>query len=307
MSTTFFGVGAQKAGTTWLYDLLERYPDCAPTPVKEMHFFDHKHVSSMNGSAFVGEFEEMSNRASQLAGRIAKLREKGIFRDIDYQSDPLRGKGVDDTLDRIIRTAERLKVRDAQSYVTYMENWRQASGAPVVGEITPAYSVLPRAGFAEMDALFPASKFIFIMRDPIDRFWSHVRFFMMKRGKSVDPNALVERMLRREEFRLRSDYMRTVQTLESAVSQDRVFYCFFENLVDPATTVAEVRRLETFLGLAPLPEKIVTSVAAKPSNSSPSAKMSGATRKTLREALAHVYDFVAQRWPDRPHRWRNDA
>lgn len=304
MSTTFFGVGAQKAGTTWLYDLLERYPDCAPTPVKEMHFFDAKYVGSMNGAAFVGEFEDISARATQLAGRMAKLREKGIFKDIDYGEDPLAGKGVDETLDRIIRNAQRLKVRDSASYVAYMEEWRRTSGAKAVGEITPAYSILPEAGFEEMNRLYPESKFIFIMRDPVDRFWSQVRFFMMKRGKSVDPNAMIGRMLKREEFQLRSDYVRTVRTMESVIDPSRIFYCFFESLVAPETTVDEVRKLEAFLGLEPLPETFLTASAARPSNSSPAAKMSEASRGTLRAAFAPVYDFVAERWPDRPDRWR---
>jgi hypothetical protein len=34
------GVGAQKAGTTWLFDYLGRHPDVAMSPIKELHYFD---------------------------------------------------------------------------------------------------------------------------------------------------------------------------------------------------------------------------------------------------------------------------
>jgi hypothetical protein len=34
------GVGAQKAGPTWLFDYLGRHPDVAVSPIKELHYFD---------------------------------------------------------------------------------------------------------------------------------------------------------------------------------------------------------------------------------------------------------------------------
>src|SRR5438132_13721254 len=36
----FLCVGAQKAGTSWLYRQLERHPDFWMPPVKELHYFD---------------------------------------------------------------------------------------------------------------------------------------------------------------------------------------------------------------------------------------------------------------------------
>ena len=37
---TFLGIGAQKAGTTWLYTMLSQHPDIAFPGHKEMHFWD---------------------------------------------------------------------------------------------------------------------------------------------------------------------------------------------------------------------------------------------------------------------------
>ena len=39
---TFLGIGAQKAGTTWLYRGLQQHPDIWLPPVKELHVFDEK-------------------------------------------------------------------------------------------------------------------------------------------------------------------------------------------------------------------------------------------------------------------------
>lgn len=304
MPSTFFGIGAQKAATTWLYDLLQRYPDCAPTPVKEMHFFDTKYGNSTSAVNFIAEFTNLADRTAQIANRVQKLKDKGNFDRVDYSSDPLDAK-VDDMIDNVMRIARRLKVRDSASYVAYMEEWRRTSGAPVVGEITPAYSTLPAEGFAEIDSLYPEAKFIFIMRDPVDRFWSQIRFFISKRGKEVAPDALVNRMLKREDFQLRSDYPRTIEALESVVPRERIFYSFFETLTAPATAAGEVRRLEAFLGLGPMAADALEAFANRPSNTSPSAKMSPESRARLRSELGYVYDFVERRWPDdMPERWR---
>ena len=42
----FLGAGAMKAGTTWLYDLLNRHPQIYFTPEKELHYFYARHMRS---------------------------------------------------------------------------------------------------------------------------------------------------------------------------------------------------------------------------------------------------------------------
>jgi hypothetical protein len=39
----FLGIGAQKAGTTWLYEMLRLHPDIAFPAGKEVHFWDRRH------------------------------------------------------------------------------------------------------------------------------------------------------------------------------------------------------------------------------------------------------------------------
>lgn len=39
----FLGIGAQKAGTTWLYEMLRLHPDIAFPAGKEVHFWDQRH------------------------------------------------------------------------------------------------------------------------------------------------------------------------------------------------------------------------------------------------------------------------
>lgn len=39
---TFIGIGAQRGGSTWLYEMLSKHPDIFLTSQKELHFFDEK-------------------------------------------------------------------------------------------------------------------------------------------------------------------------------------------------------------------------------------------------------------------------
>ncbi|PON15180.1 hypothetical protein C2W62_25225 [Candidatus Entotheonella serta] len=41
MRPTFIGIGAPKAGTTWLYHCLREHPDVFMGAVKETRFFDY--------------------------------------------------------------------------------------------------------------------------------------------------------------------------------------------------------------------------------------------------------------------------
>jgi len=42
MFPDFLGIGAQKSGTTWLYQNLAAHPQIWMPPVKELHYLDHK-------------------------------------------------------------------------------------------------------------------------------------------------------------------------------------------------------------------------------------------------------------------------
>lgn len=44
----------------------------------------------------------------------------------------------------------------------------------IVADITPAYALCTRASFAEMKAIHDDVRFVFLMRDPVERLWSGI-------------------------------------------------------------------------------------------------------------------------------------
>lgn len=52
----FLGIGAQKSGTTWLYENLERHPQVAFSAGKELHFWDREFAAGVSVEAWLQLF-----------------------------------------------------------------------------------------------------------------------------------------------------------------------------------------------------------------------------------------------------------
>ena len=65
--------------------------------------------------------------------------------------------------------------------------------APVKGEITPAYGILPGSTIAVLRAHFPALRLVYLMRNPVERAWSQARMelaMLRHKGREVAPGAV---------------------------------------------------------------------------------------------------------------------
>jgi len=100
----FLGIGAQKAGTTWLHQNLQHHPELYfPPRIKEIRFFDARfHMSVARYAAFF-----------------------------------------------------------------------EPAGRRVTGDITPGYGALPISRIRFVRRLMPDARLILILRNPIERAWSH--------------------------------------------------------------------------------------------------------------------------------------
>jgi hypothetical protein len=167
----------------------------------------------------------------------------------------------------------------------------------VFGEVTPAYCVLPPEGFEAMLALYPSARLLFIMRDPVDRFWSSVRH-RARSDPTFDPDAGVMRCLDDPRYLARSDYRNILSVLDGSVPTDQTLTVFFEDLFalgDDST----LRRITGFLG-------IDFEVGAREERA-----FEGVSRSMPEEAGAAVlhrlsgqYRYVADRFGRVPDRWR---
>ncbi|WP_170317717.1 sulfotransferase family protein [Paroceanicella profunda] len=286
-ATVLFGIGAQKAGTTWLHDWFATNPAVHVSPVKEAHYFD--------ALLHPGERGHVTLRARQLEDIAKRLRTAG---------GPKHFANLHGQAERMVKLLS-IHAGDPESDSAYLD-WLFADhrGQPVVTDITPSYATLDRAGFARMAAVAPRTRFLFVLRDPVERLWSAMRMTGAREAEArgTDFASTVRRwydaVLAGEQPRQseRSDYLRTLTELEAAVPAGHSLTVFFEDLFTPET----LGRITAFLGLPAHPGGAVA-----PSNAGRRLEIDTERRAAGVAALAADYTFIAERFGDAlPAAWR---
>jgi hypothetical protein len=201
----FLCVGAQKAGTGWLYEQLRSHPDFWMPPVKELHYFDRFWRSPRVSAA----------EKQRTARRNARDKRDEIF----------------------LSEMERLFARSEIDLAGYAKLFDRKDKL-LSGDITPGYSTLPEEIIEQIVRYFSSLKIVFLARDPVERVWSHLSMWVRHgRIDAFDVNDLdqVTRHLSRPEVMLRSFPSRIVARWRRYVTPELFRVYFFDDLRrDPA-------------------------------------------------------------------------
>lgn len=277
--TFLLGVGAQKTGTTWLSTYLGKHPQVALSPIKELHYFDQLYRPDLCG----GWNNKFAFRMEQLA---------------KAPGGPIEGRA-----EHAWPLIERLRmINDPGAYLDYFDRLA-SNGAEVVGEITPSYSLIPSAGYRNIHELISPHvghiKVIFIMRDPVDRFWSQLGHDTRK-GNINSAGEHFSTGLTQPHYLERTRYDITITNLEKVFPPESIKYLFFESLFCETT----LREVCDFLGIDffdPPPAFYQQRI-----NRSASEPRSAEATFQIREAFRPVYDFIFRKFGDRvPPRWHD--
>lgn len=153
-----------------------------------------------------------------------------------------------------LRFMESLNSLSAESYVDF-ENYArmfEPKRSLLSGDISPNYSTLSSKVIRRIVRYFPNLKVIFLARDPVQRFWSHlsmeVHYHQIKPFDVTDVNEVNRNLLRRG-MRLRSYPSAVVARWKRYVHPSRFRVYFFDDL---KKNPAELRRsILHFLGADP--------------------------------------------------------
>ena len=145
-------IGAQKAGTSWLYENLRRNPIIWTPPFKELHFFDFKYV-------------EESKRWARWHVRSSVNR-------------TLKHPDTADDLKPYLRSLIEEPILNG--------NWYKRAFVPMpegsVGfDATPEYCSVPEDGIVFIKKFLDDPFIIYIIRDPLQRALSQVRMNMHRK------------------------------------------------------------------------------------------------------------------------------
>ena len=155
--TLFFCVGATKAGTSWLHSQLQAHPECHLKSIKELHYFSMTQPRQFERALKTAQVDAV---AAQVKAQNAAPEKR------DYA-----GRRAQDLTEWCEVLKQGLGAHDR--YLAYLS--KGVGRRHVIGDVTPGYSLMPAETLTMMGQLTPDVRFVYLMRDPVERLWSHIR------------------------------------------------------------------------------------------------------------------------------------
>lgn len=294
VETVVVCIGAQKASTTWLHQLLESRPDAARSRFKEIEYW-------WEDAIFHGRVTPMT--------RVKQVSELTVVR--DYVSAMLSGgpKGMYRFWKSDSYRRYREKMRTAPSLDDYLsvllpDPSRQYG---VAMDFSPNYALLTQESFRDMYRFFGDKlRVVLIMREPVERIWSMAKHYARNSAANLEEGRV------QDEFRKivekpsdigysRSRYELTAQQLEEAIPPKQILYLFHESIRSPE----EMERLRVFLGF----DTLEAETLSKAVNVSETKQVPPpALVEMARRQLEPTYEWAQRRFGGRlPDKWRVSA
>jgi hypothetical protein len=257
------GVGAQKAGTTWLHEYLASLPEVDLGFMKEYHVFDQNHV---------------------------------------LDTTPGRKKRFENYLDSFFGS-DSLSIRHKfrRNHKHYFSYFRKLVDSPdqvfITGDITPSYAALPVKVLRYIKSSLEKNGFrvrvVFLMRDPVARCISANRMYSSPRlldspGDAALEAELLAKKYQQTRFQIRTRYDQTINNLEQVFTSDELYLGFYEELFSDKA-IAEIC---SFLELPFRPGKYQQVVHG----SLVKSELPETIKSEVRSYYSQVYDFVLNRF-----------
>jgi Sulfotransferase family len=235
----FVCFGLQKAGTRWLFDQLNARPDVWMPPIKEINFFAKdcfKPGNLMvlkNGGGTLPLFKSRNDEAK-----------RKYFLNHFSAYDPITS--------------------DIEWY-KYLFEFKEDKKS---GDISPLYCKLDKNEIEFVSNNLPAAKFIFLIRDPVDRFWSGLNMKVRKNEFSIEQiinwDKLEYLIHVDEKLNINSFTARVWENWSNKISKDRIHYWFFEDIIQSPERV--INEICGFVGIAGGPGKLPSNFNRKEKN-----------------------------------------
>ena len=256
-------IGAQKAGTSWLAQMLGQHPQVWIPPFKEVQFFNHRFIPGHR--KWIGW--HYRNKPAEIRARH-QARKVPVPPELDAYLDGLT-KGQ-----------------------MFHNHWYKRVFAPAPAhampmDFTPEYSTLPEEGVDFVAEFLPGARVIYLIRHPVDRAISQLRM-NLRREKRV-PRTLADWLAEIENPVLcdRGDYAACLPRWRARFP-DMLVLPFGRIARDPEAVMEAV---EAHLDLAPYPyANMRQKVFASPDGLMPPAEAVAA----LTERLQPQIDFLAE-------------
>ncbi|GLD96784.1 hypothetical protein PINS_up005467 [Pythium insidiosum] len=173
-------IGAQKCGTTSLYEYLSQHPDVLKGKRREPHFFDWNWDAALQH--VLPEAEAQTYTKILSAYKAARKNDK---EEENEDKDLLKGQSLDSMRAKYLAS---LQCEDPELVICPPKQ---------IGESTPSYLLYGESVARRLRLLYPEMKLIVMLRDPVKRAYSHYQM-------TADPNGTAAQLKMREPVRGKS-------------------------------------------------------------------------------------------------------
>lgn len=225
----FLSIGAMKAGTTWLFSILERHPSLHFTPEKEIHYFYHKYVN---------------NRHLSEKRRLCEAKEKYLFR-----FDPNKAH-----IDRI-----RFNLHWVANYLNrpvddfwYRNLFALRDSEEWACDFSNLHAFVPEVAWPQISDSCEELRVLYTMRHPVKRLWSQTKFHLqMTNGLQYLDEWTPEdfaNFVSAPNIWNHAEYGAVLRRMRKGLAEEQRKVIFYEDLhADQRGTLAQI---EDFLGVS---------------------------------------------------------
>ena len=292
----FLGIGVQKSASTWLWHLLREHDAIWMPPRKELHYFDR---SLLYPSPSFLASDKLKDRLNGHEAHNILFRQK-----VEHELDALN-----DSDSEKIAWYKNYFLAPTYNDAWYTSLFEQGDGK-IKGEITPSYSILNIEDIQRIKALFPHVKIILILRNPIDRAWSQLRFYITRNVLTVhnDMNK-IKAFIDSEMQETRGDYIQMFHNWSSVFPEKQIFIGFYDEIIEsPKSFIAKISSFlnidkEPLLNSSLLNQKFNVSVEVK----MPEEIKSYLIEKYIIdiEKMVDMFDVYPRRWLENSMKYIN--
>ncbi len=228
------GIGAQKAGTTWLTAALKNNPDLLIAPQNEVHFFDRLdgYFKKLEKSRhLMRKYEPWVQSFRRLTENRQAEKAEAIAASIALASQLFLCESIPDYLKVVGEALER-------------------TGRPNFLDWTPSYGCVSRDMTKRMAAELPSdTRIVLSLRDPVERV---VSAFHHERRIGTVPHKDVETFLNTPQCYIRTDYGTILRNYFDSFGRDRVTVVFYEEISHPDRAETDFVELQRGMGCTPI-------------------------------------------------------
>ncbi len=265
MKKLLLGLGVPKAGTTWAYWALSQHPQVGRIPRKELHYFLRQYgaVDRLTDASRLAQFAQHVRRFSLSHDQADRARvalidpdQYGAPEDPDQAGRWQEGAESDRRYRVLVEQIEWYKrhLRGPVDDVWYRALFGSVPQEHWAVDFSTTNFLASDRGFADMAQFAEDTRAILILRDPIDRLWSHIRFHAEVTrdfpNLGVWSVQAIRDFAQHHELHLQSFYAPAVKRLMTHFPEDRRLIINFDRIrTEPAEVYGE---LLDFLDLAPM-------------------------------------------------------